>query len=88
MKQFAITFAAIFAATAFAQEEEEEKPFAIAVSYADDQNIFLGLEVDNPATIKLPRSCSARAARQAEIECSGWQLFDENAAYTDFSIVK
>ena len=87
MKQFAITIAAIFAATAFAQADEEDNSFSFGVSYEDGNDMFLGLDVGNPVTVKLPKSCFLRQARAAGLECSGWQLGPNVALQqTDFLI--
>ena len=45
--------------------------------------MFLGLEVGNPATIKMPKACKPRGS---DIECSGWQLANADAEYLDFAI--
>ena len=80
MKQF-IAFAAILAVSAFAQEDDaeeqkQERPFALNVSYANEDEMFLGLEMNNAVTLRLPK---ARAPRGSGIECSGWQLAQEDA---------
>ena len=77
MKQFVAAFAAILATTAVAKK----RPFNLNVTYADEDEIFLGIEIDNPATVRMPR---AKAPAGSGITCTGWQLADPLASYTDF----
>ena len=72
MKQ--VAFAAI---TAFAAARSPK----LIVSYNDTQNYFLGLEHDNPASMKLPRDYRAHNS-----ECTGWRLQDEAAQYDSFTL--
>ena len=65
MKQFLAVFAAILATTAVAKK----RPFNLNVTYENENEMFLGIEIGNPATVKLPK---ARAATGSGIECSGW----------------
>ena len=88
MKQFAIALAAILATSAFAQEdgEDDERPFVLKLAYAAPENLFLGLEADNPVTLALPRRRCERGGTLA-----GWLLDDlaedaDSVDYDDFSI--
>ena len=73
MKQ--VAFAAI---TAFSTAAKSPK---LIVSYNDTQNYFLGLEHDNPASLKLPRDYRAK-----ETECNGWKLQNEDLEYDSFTL--
>ena len=65
MKQFVAAFIAILASTAVAKK----RPFNMNITYEDENEIFMGIEIGNPATLKLPK---ARAATGSGIECNGW----------------
>ena len=67
MKQFVAAFVAILATTAVARK----RPFKLNVTYEDENEIFLGIEIGNPATVTLPK---ASAPSGSNIECSGWTL--------------
>ena len=79
MKQFLAAFAAILATTAVAKK----RPFNLNVTYANEDEIFLGIEIYNPATVKMPR---AKAPAGSGLKCTGWQLADPLTSYTDFLI--
>ena len=84
MKQFAIAFAAILATSAHAQRdqgEEGERPFMLKLVYENAEDLYLGLEVGNPATLILPKVFGGRGS-----DCTGWQLDDNSIAYDDFEI--
>ena len=83
MKQFAFGLAALLATSVMAQEdsgEMEEKPLKLTLSYSSNDELFLGLEMDNPVRVDLPCSKSRR------IECTGWELLDDTIEYNDFFI--
>ena len=84
MKYFATTLAAtmLLATSVFAQQSRE-KPFALTMSHENEEEIFVGIEIDNPVTLKLPR---VRAPRGSGTQCTGWQLADEDEEYDDFDI--
>ena len=78
MKQFLTALTAFLATTAVA-----EKPFELETTFANEEEIFLAIEVGNVVTLKLPRS---KPPHDMCIECEGWQLKDDMATYTDFAI--
>ena len=84
MKQFAFGLAALLATSVMAQEESEEmeKPFKLTLSYSSIDDLFLGLEVDNPVRVDLP------CAKSRRIECTGWELLDDSITYDDFIITR
>ena len=53
------------------------------MSHDNDDEIFVGIEIDNPVTLNLPK---VRAPRGSDTQCTGWQLDDENEEYDDFDI--
>ena len=65
MKQFIAALATILATSAVAKK----RPFNMNVTYEDDKEIFLGIEIGNPATLRLPK---AKAPTGSGIECNGW----------------
>ena len=75
MKQF------LTALTAFFVTKAEGKPFELETTFTDEAEIFLGIEQGNPLTLKLPRS---KPPHDMCFECTGWQLVDDSATYTDF----
>ena len=78
MKQFA--FAATLSAMTMAMGSPNPK---LVISYeSTTENYFLGLERDNPTTLKMPKDRRTRST-----SCAGWQLQDETAAYTSFDLV-
>ena len=78
MKQFLTALAAAFlAATATAAS------CTIDTTFANEDEIFIGVEPENPITIKLPR---AKPPADMCIACDGWQLVDPEFEYTDFTI--
>ena len=84
MKQFAIAFAAILATSVYAQrgqDEEAERPFMLKLVYENADSAYLGLEVDNPVTLILPKVFGGRGS-----DCTGWQLDDNSIEYDDFWI--
>ena len=46
------------------------------LSYANEDEIFLGLELDNPVSLKLPKAWAVRGSGGPG--CSGWQLAEED----------
>ena len=83
MKQFAIAFAAILATSAYAQrdqDDEAERPFMLKLTYENADSAYLGLEIDNPVTLLLPK-VGGRGS-----DCAGWQLADNSIVYDDFFI--
>ena len=76
MKYFTTYLAAtmLLATSVFAQLERQ-KPFALTVSHENEEEIFMGIEIDNPVTLKLPK---VRAPRGSGTQCTGWQLADED----------
>ena len=77
MNKFLTAFAALLATTATAT-------FKLETSFANEEEIFIGVEPDNPITLKLPRT---KPPAHMCIECEGWQLQDDSAVYADFTIV-
>ena len=59
-----------------------EKPFKLTLSYSSIDELFLGLEVDNPVRVDLP------CAKSRRIECTGWELLDDSITYDDFIITR
>ena len=85
MKQFAFGLAALLATSVMAQEdsgEMEEKPFKLTLSYSSIDELFLGLEMDNPVRVDLP------CAKSRRTECTGWELLDDTIEYNDFYITR
>ena len=78
MKQFLTALATFLATTATA-----ERPFELCTTFANENEIYLGLEIGNAVTLKLPR---AKAPDDMCLECTGWQLVDPEAEYTDFTV--
>ena len=78
MKQFAFSAAllASFASAFYGQHSP-----ALIVSYENQDNYFLGLEHDNPATVKFPKDWKVFTGF-----CSGWQLLDSEQEYDSFEI--
>merc|ERR1712150_33834 len=66
MKQFAFALAALLSTSALA---DGHKPFVVKLAYESPEDLFLGLEVGNAATLKLPCAKGGRGS-----ECTGWQL--------------
>ena len=79
MKQFLTAFAALLATTATAMVS-----FQLETTFANEEEICIAVEPENPITLKLPR---AKPPAHMCIECDGWQLKDDTAVYTDFTIV-
>ena len=80
MKQIFTALTAFLATTATAQ-----RAFELETTFADEEMIYLGLEVGNAVTLKLPRT---KPPHDMCIECTGWQLVDNTAMYTDFTITE
>ena len=80
MKQFLTSLATFLATTATAT-----RPFELETTFTNEEEISLGIEKDNAVTLKLPR---AKAPHDMCIECTGWQLVDNAATYTDFTITE
>ena len=80
MKQFLTALATFLATTATA-----ERPFELETTFTNEEEIYLGLEIGNAVTLKLPR---AKAPHDMCIECTGWQLVDNSVTYTDFTITE
>ena len=78
MKQFLSTLTAFLATTA-----TDAKLFELETTFTNEEEIFLGVELDNPVHLKLPR---AKPPHDMCLECTGWQLVDDTATYTDFEI--
>ena len=80
MKQFAFALAALLSTTAMA----DNKPFFVSVGYASsaDFDLSLDLELDSPVTFKLP--CAGRRGSA----CTGWELAEPDATYTDFTVTR
>ena len=76
MKQYLTALAALLATTSAG--------FTLETTFDDDGDIFIGIELDNPVTLKLPRT--KPPAEMCFIECTGWQLADDTAVYTDFTV--
>ena len=64
MKQYLTALTAFLATTAAAQ-----KPFELETTFNNEDEIFLGMELDNPVTLKLPRT---KPPHDMCIECTGW----------------
>ena len=82
MKQFAFALAALLSTSALAGGD---KPFVVKLAYESPEDLFLGLEVDNAATLKLP--CAGRG----RTDCTGWELSatkNPAAGFDDFEITK
>ena len=73
MKQ--VAFAAV-AAMAAAYKPQ------LMVSYLDTDNYFLGLELQNPATLKMPRDFRAKDGA-----CDGWILDQNDEGYDSFELL-
>ena len=80
MKQFLTALTAFLASTAAAQ-----RPFELETTFDNEEEIFLAVELDNPLTLKLPRAKPPHD--DMCLPCTGWQLVDDSATYTDFEIV-
>ena len=78
MKQFLSALTAFLATTA-----TDAKLFELETTFTNEEEIFLGVELDNPVHLKLPR---AKPPHDMCLECTGWQLVDDTATYTDFEI--
>ena len=80
MKQFAFALAALLSTSALA---EGDKPFVVKLAYESAEDLFLGLEVGNTATLKLPCAGGRRNS-----DCTGWELSATKnpAAFDDFDI--
>ena len=75
MKQ--IAFAAL-AAMAYGMRKPK-----LILSYDDTENYFLGLEHNNPVTMKLPGD---KRAKDPANECTGWQLEAPGREFSTFRI--
>ena len=82
MKQFAFALAALLSTSALA--DHHDKPFVVKLAYESAEDLFLGLEVDNAATLKLP--CASRGRD----DCTGWELSATKnpAEFDDFEITR
>ena len=75
MKQYLTALTAFLATTAAG--------FTVKSTFADEDTIFVGVELDNPIELKLPRT---KPPHDMCIECDGWQLVDDSATYPDFTV--
>ena len=78
MKQFLSALTAFLATTA-----TDAKLFVLETTFTNEEEIFMGIELDNPVHLKLPR---AKPPHDMCLECTGWQLVDDSVTYTDFEI--
>ena len=79
MKQFLSALTAFLATTA-----TDAKLFELETTFTNEEEIFVGIELDNPVHLKLPRAKPPQD--NLCLECTGWQLVDDSVTYTDFTI--
>ena len=77
MKQIAFALAALLSTSVLAKRH-----FSVQLSYKEQQDISLDLEVGNEAKVKLP--CAGRRKNG----CEGWKLAEDNEDFIDFTVEK